>query len=152
MSDKTPIPIRTKKQIAMEHEAEEMRWLKQLNRQTGQNRREEAHAEEKAQLRDALDRSERSNARLRERNIQQRKQNAEQRTLERRCFLGASTVRHMAILLTLALVLLNGMADALICIPAIGIMLFVVGFDMARIWIEFIVWLFNPKKRKSGGK
>lgn len=145
MPNKNPIPIRTKKQIAMEQEADEMRWIKQLNRQTRRNRREAAHAEEKAQLRDALDRSERSNARQRERN-------AEQRTFERRYRLGASTVRHLAILLTLALVLLNGMADALICIPAIGIMLFVVGFDMARIWVEFIGWLFSPKKRKSGGK
>lgn len=144
MPNKNPIPIRTKQQAAKE-ETQELRWLRQLNRQTRHNRREAAHAEEKAQLRDALSQSEQRNARQKERN-------AEQRTFERRCRLGASTVRHLAILLTLALVLMNGMADALICIPAIGIMLFVVGFDMARIWVEFIGWLFSPQKRKSGGK
>lgn len=144
MPNKNPIPVRTKQQAAKE-EAQELRWLRQLNRQTRHNRREVAHAEEKDKLRDALSRSEHRNARQRERN-------AEQRTFERRCRLGASTVRHLVILLFLALVLLNGLADMVICIPAIGVMLFVVGFDMARIWVEFIGWLFNSKKRKSGGK
>ena len=143
MPDKNVIPVRTKQQAAKE-EVQELRWLRQLNRQTRYNRREAAHEEEKAQLRDALSRSEQSNARQRERN-------ATQRIFERRCRLGASTVRHLVILLGLALVLLNGLADKVICIPAIGVMLFVVGFDMARIWVEFIGWLVSPKKRKHGG-
>lgn len=145
MLNKKPIPVRTKQQIAKEQNARELLRFNQLNRLTRRNRREAAHAEEKAQLRDALDKSER-------RNVRQRERNAEQRAFERRRRLGVRAVRHLAILLTFGLFFLNDLADPAICIPAIAVMLFVIGFDVARIWTEFTSYLLSSQRRKSGGK
>lgn len=141
MPNKNPIPVRTKQQIAKEQNAQELLRFNQLNRLTRRNRREAAHAEEKAQLRDALDRSER-------RNVRQRERNAEQRAFERRRRIATNTIRHLVILLTFGLFFLNDLADPLICIPAIAVMLFAVGFDVAWIWTAFI----SRRVKKSGGK
>lgn len=145
MSINELVPVPARQQYEAEQEKEELFWLMCISRATQHNRREAAHAREKAMLQSALNHSELTNARQRERY-------ARKRTSERRWRLAINTVCHAVFLLCLLLISLNDLANSAICISAIGIMLFILGFDVARIWVEIITWAFSPKRRKSGGR